>query len=200
VTVTRVLLVRHGQSTWNADSRWQGQADPPLSELGERQARAASGAVAALGTDAIVTSDLIRAASTASLAAPSGVVVTTAPAFRERDAGEWTGLTRAQIEASYPGDLEARRPPRGFEPDEPLLARVLPALRSLGGAGTGVIVVVTHGGVIGTVERRLGVAWEPVPNLAGRWIEVGDGGQLTLGARELLIDPDAVTLTVPDQI
>jgi len=49
----RVLLVRHGQSTWNAEERWQGQADPPLSHLGEQQAREAVEAVAALAPDRV---------------------------------------------------------------------------------------------------------------------------------------------------
>ena len=62
----RVLLVRHGQSTWNAESRWQGRADPPLSELGRHQAAAAAERVSAMGTiGSLWTSDLIRARETA---------------------------------------------------------------------------------------------------------------------------------------
>ena len=61
-TTTRVLLVRHGQSEWNADGRWQGQADSPLSDLGRRQAREAARAIGAV--DAIWSSDLQRAAVT----------------------------------------------------------------------------------------------------------------------------------------
>ena len=51
--MTRILLVRHGESTWNADGRWQGQADPPLSDLGRSQAAEAAAKVGTV--DAIVT-------------------------------------------------------------------------------------------------------------------------------------------------
>jgi broad specificity phosphatase PhoE len=193
--------VRHGESTWNADARWQGQADPPLSELGERQARAAAAPVVALGVQLVVTSDLDRARRTAELLVPDGVELVAEPDVRERDAGEWTGLTRAQIEARYPGALAARQSPPGFEGDGSLLARALPALRRaldrlpLDGAG----LVVTHGGVIGTVERHLGAPHVVIPNLAGCWLEELDEG-LTVGERYLLIDPDDVAVTVPGQI
>jgi broad specificity phosphatase PhoE len=197
----RVLVVRHGESTWNAVSRWQGQADPPLSDLGERQARAAGSTVAALGLAALVSSDLVRARGTADLLAPSGVAVVSEPAFRERNAGEWTGLTRDEIEERYPGALKERRSPPGFEGDEPLLARVLPALEAvIAGLGRGeCALVVSHGGVIRTLELHLGAPSEPVPNLGGRWIaESGDG--FVLGDRALLIDADDVELTIPGQI
>lgn len=197
--MTRLLVIRHGQSTWNADGRWQGQADPPLSELGERQARAAAAAVE--GVRAVWASDLVRAVQTADLIAPPGVAVQLEPRLRERDAGEWTGLTRAEIEERYPGDLEAWRSPPGFEGDEALLARVLAALDHIvdAAAGADPIVVVTHGGVIRTLERHLGAPAEPVPNLGGRVVDL-EPGRLELGERRLLIDPDDVTVTVPRQL
>lgn len=200
--VRRLFLVRHGESTWNADGRWQGQADPPLSELGERQARSAAAAVAALAPAIVVASDLERARSTAALLAP-GVVLEVEAAFRERDAGEWTGLTRDEIEERYPGDLAAWRSPPHFEGDEPLLARVMPAVARwaervpTGGCG----IVVTHGGVIRTVERVHGAPAVPVPNLGGRWLHLDADAAVTLGDRDVLIDPDDdVALTVPHQI
>ena len=60
---TRILLVRHGQSEWNLSGRWQGQADPPLTELGRMQAREAAQNVGSI--DVIWSSDLQRAAATA---------------------------------------------------------------------------------------------------------------------------------------
>ena len=195
----RLLLVRHGESTWNAESRWQGAADPPLSDLGERQAIAAVPAVAALAITALVTSDLVRAQRTAALVAPPGIEIDLEPAFRERNAGEWTGLTRAEIEERFPGDLAAWRSPPGFEQDEPLLARVVPALTALL-AADGVVLVVTHGGVIRTVERVLGAPSVAVPNLGGRWVHSDGAGGLALGERDLLIDPDEVPLTIPEQL
>src|SRR5919107_550504 len=65
--MARLLLVRHGESTWNATGRWQGWADPPLSDLGRAQAEAA--APAAAPVDAVVSSDLRRARETAELMA-----------------------------------------------------------------------------------------------------------------------------------
>ena len=89
-----VLIVRHGQSTWNALGRWQGHADPPLSEFGERQAEAAATHLH-LEFDAVVASDLQRAYRTAELATGERDDVTRCVEFRERNAGEWEGLTRA---------------------------------------------------------------------------------------------------------
>jgi len=201
--MSALFLVRHGQSTWNAESRWQGQADPPLSELGEQQASAAAERLATGDPiDAVWASDLERARRTAELVAGHlGLAVQLDERLRERHAGEWTGLTRAEIEARYPGALAARQSPPGFEQDEPLLARVLPALRSIAaGAGAGRVLVVTHGGVVRTVERDLGAAAEAVPNLGGRWVHAEGGGLLTLGDRQLLIDPGDVAVTVPRSI
>jgi probable phosphoglycerate mutase len=197
------LLVRHGQSTWNAEQRWQGQADPPLSELGEHQAIAAVPAVAALTPSRVVASDLARAARTAELLAPPGVPVEVDAVWRERHAGEWEGLTRVEIEARYPGWLDTHRRPPGYEDDDEVLARALPALQSLlfdAPDGTTVLVV-THGGLIGTLERHLHAPWVRVPNLGGRWFHREDGPAgpaVVLGERDVLVD--AETVTVPDQI
>lgn len=197
----RLLLVRHGESTWNADGRWQGQADPPLSELGKRQAIAAGPAAAALGVDAVVSSSLGRARQTAELLASDGVGVIVDSELQERDAGEWTGLTLIEIEERFPGALAAHRSPPGFEGDEPLLARVLTALDGVLARleATGVALVVTHGGVIRTVERHFGEPSAPIPNLGGRWLHERDG-DLVLGDRALLIKPDDVEVTIPGQI
>jgi broad specificity phosphatase PhoE len=197
--VSRILVVRHGQSTWNADGRWQGQADPPLSVLGIAQAEAAARAVD--GVDAIWASDLVRARHTASiLAAPRGLDVVADARLRERDAGEWTGLTRAEIEEQYPGALADRRRPPGFEADDVLVVRALAALRDLADALVGgTAVVVTHGGVILAVERHHGEARTPVANLEGRWLEADGSGAFRLGDRQILFDPDAVEVTTPGQ-
>ncbi len=192
------LLVRHGQSTWNAEQRWQGQADPPLSELGEHQAVEARAAVAGLAPVRVLASDLRRAARTAELLAPRAVAVECDPVWRERDAGEWEGMTRVEIETDYPGWLETHRRPPGYEDDDQVLARALPALEALvAEASESIVLVVTHGGLIGTLERHLHAPWVRVPNLGGRWFHPEAGG-LALGEREVLVD--AETVTVPDQI
>ena len=104
--MTRVLLIRHGQSEWNADGRWQGQADPPLTDLGRHQALHASRNLGVV--DAIVASDLQRATETALIIAGELGVgpLVLEPGLRERDAGEWSGLTRAEIERDWPGYLD----------------------------------------------------------------------------------------------
>jgi broad specificity phosphatase PhoE len=196
--VTRLLLVRHGESEWNAVGRWQGWADPPLSELGERQAAAASRAVGAV--DAIVASDLQRASRTAEIIAAElgiGPVIVDA-ALRERDAGAWTGLTRREIEEGWPGFLARGERPDGYEGDDALLARVLPALVTLEAAGEAVLVV-THGGVIGAVDRLLGETHPRTPNLGGRVVDVIDG-RLKPGEVLLLVDEHDVTITAPPEV
>jgi probable phosphoglycerate mutase len=194
----RALLVRHGQSTWNADRRWQGRADPPLSPLGLAQARAAADAVGAV--DDIVTSPLTRAVQTATIIADALGIgpVATDERLVETDAGEWTGLTRAEIERDWPGWLAERRWPPSFEPTESVVARACAALVALHDHcdGAGEVLVVTHAGLIGNLERHTGAAEAgAVPNLAGRWFSV-DGTAITPGERLVLVDHDR--LTVPE--
>ncbi|HEX3667922.1 MAG TPA: phosphoglycerate mutase family protein, partial [Acidimicrobiia bacterium] len=86
----RLLLVRHGESTWNAVSRWQGQADPPLSPFGERQAEDAGARLAETATiTAVWASNLVRARRTGDLIAERlGIAqVREEPLLRERDVG-----------------------------------------------------------------------------------------------------------------
>ena len=222
--MTRVLLVRHGQSEWNADGRWQGQADPPLTDLGRLQARHAARNLGEV--DAIVASDLQRAAETAAIISGElgvGPLVLEA-GLRERDAGEWSGLTRAEIDRDWPGYLdpppadrhtsfgngpaadasaqpkaERRRPP-SWEPDDVLLGRAIDALARIHDlAPRGEVIAVTHGGLIYSIEGELGSPFVRLANLEARWIEVGPGGALErLGERVVLVDPDE--LTIPSQI
>ncbi len=199
--MTRLLVVRHGQSVWNADGRWQGHADPPLSPLGEQQAAAAAARLD--GVTAVYTSDLLRARRTAEiLTAARPLDPTVEPLLRERDAGAWEGRTRAEIDEGWPGYLESGRRPEGYEPDESVRARVLDALATIAAAHDGEVLVVTHGGVVRTLERYLvrpgeGNAEGPVPNLGGRWLE-HDGTTPHLGERVLLLDEEQATR--PEQI
>jgi broad specificity phosphatase PhoE len=199
---TRLLLVRHGESTWNADGRWQGQADPPLSPLGEQQA--ADAAVHVAPIDAVWSSDLARARRTAEIIAGArSVDVRVDPRLRERDAGEWQGYTRAEIQELWPGYLESDRRPAGYETDDELLARVLRAIDEIGAAHDGgAVLVIVHGGVVRTLERHFGENLHGLlPNLGGRWLErVGGTGAdgWSLGDRVLLLED--VPVTTPEQI
>lgn len=196
----RLLLVRHGQSTWNAEGRWQGWSDPPLSPLGESQAT--EGADALVDIDAHLTevrsSDLVRARSTAEvMAARLGLgPVVTDPDLREYHVGHWEGRTRPEIQAGWPDELAAWRAGTivatpGGETRVHFEARVGAALLRMAGSGAhsdGSVVVATHGGVIRAAERLAGAdRSEVVENLAGRWFEVGADGHLDAGERVNLL-------------
>lgn len=211
--MTRLLLVRHGESTWNADGRWQGQADPPLSDRGRQQAVDAARSIGTV--DAVVTSDLERAADTGStMARMLGLDhVATEPRLRERDAGSLSGLTRTEIHARFPGLLPDD--PAGFvpdvdgepcwpddwEPDHELWDRVEVALVAIGRlVPDGDVVVVTHGGVIYTIERHLGGEGRGrLANLDATWLSVVED-RFTLGERLSLIDPADTVPIEPDRI
>jgi broad specificity phosphatase PhoE len=196
-----VLLVRHGQSTWNADGRWQGQADPPLSTLGVQQAVEAAAHVLRLGpVDAVWASDLERARHTAAtIAEHAGVELTVDARFRERHAGPWQGLRRDEIDAQWPDHLSTGRRPDGYEPDAEVVARALAALDDLAVVHPGQhVVVVTHGGVIRQLEVHFGDRERGlIPNLSGRRLR-RRGASWTLGEAVLLLGED--TITVPGQL
>ena len=196
--MTQMLLVRHGQSEWNAAGRWQGRADPELTELGRRQAAHAAGRVGSV--DVVVASPLRRALDTARILADQlgvGPVVVDDD-LAERDAGEWQGLTRAEIERAWPGHLADGRRPPGYEPHETLVGRAHAALGRVEAEYRGAdVLVVTHGGLIGAIEHHAGHPWERLPNLGGRWV-THHGDRVHVGERLLLVDEDE--LTVPAQI
>lgn len=190
---TALLLVRHGQSTWNVERRWQGQADPPLSDHGRQQAVIAA---AALGNvDVIVSSPQSRALETAMIiSAQLGVgPVQVHEDLRERSAGEWSGLTTDEIEERWPGWIDSDQRPAGWEYDEPLLARALAVfatvLEEYAGAD---VLLVSHGGLIVAVEAHLRVSDGRIPNLHGRLMHHVDG-QLLAGDRLELIPPESST-------
>lgn len=196
-TVTRILLIRHGQSTWNAEGRWQGAADPPLSPLGVEQARHAARRLATLGQlDGVGSSALRRALHTADLLA-EGAGVLRLGAFdglNERHAGDWEGLTRAEIDEGYPGWLDEGRRPDGYEHDAEVIARATIAIRSVVNEHRGAtIAVVSHGGLIGNVERVDGEPWRRFANLEARWFEVTDAAITPVGDRVHLLAEDEET-------
>lgn len=187
----RILLVRHGQSVWNAEGRWQGQADIELSELGRKQARAA---VRKLGTfDVIASSTLIRAMETAAIISEElgiGPIIPISDLV-ERDAGEWSGLTRSGIETDWPGYLSDELRPPGYESDEDMYPRVLAGLRKVSGFvenPDGQALVVAHGGLIYMLESRAGRNAGRIANLGALWLTIDAADTITVGERVLLID------------
>ncbi|MBW3625147.1 MAG: histidine phosphatase family protein [Armatimonadetes bacterium] len=179
--MTQLLLIRHGQTTWNAERRLQGQQDAPLTEEGIRQAHAASGRLATTAFTAIYTSDLGRAAHTAEIInVPHRLELRQRADLREVDLGAWEGKTASELErneteadllAKWREDSVANRPPGGERLEE-LQARVIRALEGIAGAHPdGRVAVVTHGGVI-----KAAVSWVlglPLGNQ--RRFEIGNG-------------------------
>jgi probable phosphoglycerate mutase len=203
---TRVLVIRHGQSTWNAEGRWQGQADPPLTAVGETQAMLAAGRLASGMLHghgpllAIVTSDLQRAAITASIiAAELGFEpVALDKRLRERHAGEWQGLTRAEVEERFPGYLESGKRPPNFETADIAGQRAGNSLLALGRTlGSGTALVVSHGGILRALRVRAGIADEVTfANLSGQWFDI-HGDQLVPGELVALVDSERPTSASP---
>ena len=183
-----LLLVRHGQSEWNAVGRWQGQADPPLSAVGRDWAQRAAQQIGSF--DAIISSDLERAVHTATIISDATGVgpVLVDPHLRERHAGEYQGLTHREIEEQFPGNLAAGIWPPGWESNESLLERTFAALEAIVDhtTGTGDVLAVSHSGVIYSLEDHLGQPRERIDNLGARWFHHNDG-RWTLGQRVLLI-------------
>lgn len=174
-----LLLLRHGQSEWNAVRRWQGLADSPLNDLGRRQAADAGAALASDGHrfQAVWSSPLLRAAETGDIIAEALGVgdVRVDDRLREADAGEWEGMTPDEIDLAYPGFLADHRRPPTFERVDRVVERTTAALAAIAadsrpdGAS---VLVTTHSGVIRTLVRHLGCHDERVPNLGGVWVAV----------------------------
>jgi len=151
-----VLLIRHGAVVGDADRRFIGANDWPMSESGEAQICGLAGRLhARFPIAAIYCSDLNRSRRTAELlAASGGTPIHVRPALREIDLGAWEGALRAEIARSEPTEYERRgrdiagyRPPGG-ESFQDLAARVLPFWRNLAADGTDdVVAVAGHCGV-----------------------------------------------------
>ena len=133
-----LILIRHGQTDWNATGRWQGQADPPLNGVGRVQARRTALELEAQRIDSLISSDLRRARDTAQIiAALLDLEVTLEPRLREVYLGDWQGLYSDDIRARWPEEMRrwieeplAARPPNG-ESIRELADRVLAAVNDI---------------------------------------------------------------------
>ena len=153
MSVTRLIVWRHGNTDWNAGHRVQGQTDVPLNDTGRRQAAEAAELLARLRPAAIVSSDLSRAADTAAaLAALTGLPVRTDERLRERHFGLWQGLTQAEVAQRRPVEFARWRAGAevvggGVETLDDLGKRVCEGLVDAAGLAPdgGTVVVATHG-------------------------------------------------------
>ena len=152
--MTELLLVRHGETDWNRDRRFQGHADPPLNDKGREQANALAQELAAEGIELVYTSDLARARETAEIVgARLGANVLLLRELREIDVGEWQGLTWPEIERRYPEGVRSwHERCHGWESGETydeLGERVVAALRCIAAEHPEQrVLVVGHGGTI----------------------------------------------------
>jgi glucosyl-3-phosphoglycerate phosphatase len=184
VTLRRLVLLRHGQTTYNADGRMQGHLDSHLTAEGVEQAETVAPGIAALGPDRIISSDLRRAVDTAGIVGTAtGLPVKVDPRLRETHLGEWQGLTVEQVEAAWPGAIAAWRSdpawtPPGGESRIEVVRRSRPVVDELdeeyADNPQGIVVVVAHGGMIaGLVCGLLGLPTSTWPSIGGmgncRW-------------------------------
>ncbi len=201
----RIILWRHGQTAWNLERRFQGSTDIELTETGVGQARRAARLLASLKPDAIIASDLRRAAATLpELAAVTGLSVTHEEALRETYAGAWQGLTHDEIIARFGEQYAAWKRGEavrrgGGELETEVADRAAPVVlrhaEKLPDNGT--LVVVSHGGTIRTtIGRLLGLEshhWEGLGGLSNCcWSVLGQGAR---GWR--LLEHNAGTLPEP---
>jgi probable phosphoglycerate mutase len=152
--VTELLLVRHGETDWNREGRFQGHADPPLNDLGRDQARELAATLGGEEVSAVYASPLKRAFETAELiAAARGLTAVPVEGLREVDVGSWQALTRAEAEARFPQQfrrwLEYGQGWDDGETYDEMGERVIAALRALAARHEDErIIGVTHGGPI----------------------------------------------------
>jgi probable phosphoglycerate mutase len=185
MTPTRLCVVRHGETDWNAAKRMQGQIDIPLNAAGRAQAAATAAGLAGERFDAVYSSDLLRTWQTAKpIAAACRLEVQAMPGLRERHYGRMQGLTTAEarqclpeIHAAYVG----RHPDHDLDGGESLVVfarRVAATLAELAARHGGqTLLVVAHGGVLDIIYRMTtgrdlaGPRDFPIPNAGLNWIE-----------------------------
>lgn len=163
MTAKRLVVWRHGRTSWNLDGKFQGQTDIELDSVGVSQAQSAAARLAALEPAALVASDLRRASATAAeLASLTGLPVTYDPDLREIDAGSWSGMTQAEFAVAFPREaalmaagVDVRRGGGDGETAAEVADRASKALLravDLGPSGS-TVVVATHG-----LSGRVGIA------------------------------------------
>jgi glucosyl-3-phosphoglycerate phosphatase len=173
----RILLVRHGESTYNAEARLQGQADPPLSERGREEARVLARSLNGISPDRVISSDLVRARETAALLGHPHAA--TDARLREIDVGQWQGRPLSDFPGgSEPSWRGGPLTPPGGESWGQLVERVGAAVDELIAAG-GSWLVIAHGGVVrAAVTHLTGADSQRLAGPANCSVTVVAGGRL----------------------
>ena len=174
--MTRLILIRHGETDWNAEGRYQGHVDMPLNGNGREQAAQIARALRGADLAAIYTSDLARASETAEvLAQAAGLPVQVDPRLREIDQGRWEGKLFTEIRAQYPEKFKRRREnPLAFkapggETVQQVRGRVLAAVAdTVSRHPTQNVAIVSHGLALAIVRAHYGdypagEIWDLVP-------------------------------------
>ena len=167
--MTTLLLVRHGETDWNASGRLQGHTDTPLNDFGRQQARALAYELASEQLDAVYSSDLARARETAEIVAERlGLPVAVDADLREKNWGNWEGLSSTERDAVvYVGESSAAHRDRMLA----ALGRIAERHPS------GRVLVVTHGGSVRRVQAAATGIAQPVVENCGRWTCVWENGK-----------------------
>ena len=183
--MTQLCLIRHGQTDWNLEGRYQGQSDVPLNEKGLEQAKSLIGKLKGQTFASIYTSDLMRAQQTAEpIADLLGIPIQIEPRLREINQGEWEGVLVDDIRARYAKIWSQRtidpanvRPPGG-ETVREVATRVYAALDDVARLfPTDNVIIVSHGLSIATAICRdkgipVGQAYTVIPdNVQPTWME-----------------------------
>ena len=174
--MSHLLLIRHGETDWNVEGRWQGQADVALNSRGLLQAEQIANSLCSVKIQAIYSSDLQRALQTAeALARKKELIVQIDPRLREIHQGEWQGLKIEEIETRYAQAFQERKQnplyvaPPGGETALQVQDRVLEALREISLHHVqDTVAVVSHGFSIAVAlawfyGRSIDNVWELVP-------------------------------------
>jgi probable phosphoglycerate mutase len=173
--MTTLTIARHGETDWNAEGRFQGHADPPLNARGRVQAAVLAARLAEEPPyAALYASDLRRAFETATiLGRRVGLEPRPEAGLREIDVGNWSGMTREEIEAAWPGSLARWATGEDAHTGETrpeLAARVESTVLTLAARHRGQrLLLVAHGGVIRSLQRIVLGAPEPVVDNCATW-------------------------------
>jgi broad specificity phosphatase PhoE len=157
--MTELLLVRHGETDWNAEGKLQGHTDRPLNDYGRRQAQALADRLAGESIEAVYASDLSRARETAEiLGAKLGLPVLVDPDLREKNWGNWEGLTSDErLNVEFEGETREAHRDRTLSAVQRIVER----------HPDGRIVVVTHGGSLRRIQAAVsGFALPVIENCA----------------------------------
>jgi broad specificity phosphatase PhoE len=157
--MTELLLVRHGETDWNAEGKLQGHTDRPLNDYGRRQARALADRLAGESIDAVYASDLSRARETAEIVGEKlGLTVAVDPDLREKNWGNWEGLTSDErLHIEFEGETSEAHRDRTLSAVQRIVERH-PGER---------VVVVTHGGSLRRIQAAVsGFALPVIENCA----------------------------------